>query len=89
MVAAWMSALTGVGPAIASGSHTYRGICALFPAQPSISARPTRVAALTYLGVCITCGNHDGSPCPMGQTCTRVRSCPACASIPCQDNVPT
>ena len=34
IVAAWMSADTGVGPAIASGSQTYSGSCALFPAQP-------------------------------------------------------
>src|SRR6185437_9083873 len=30
-----MSADTGVGPAIASGSQTYNGICALLPVQPS------------------------------------------------------
>src|SRR3954469_16288283 len=35
MVAAWMSALTGVGPAMASGSHTKSGICALFPTAPT------------------------------------------------------
>src|SRR5690349_1517072 len=34
MVAAWISAETGVGPAIASGSQTYNGICALLPAAP-------------------------------------------------------
>src|ERR671939_1552290 len=34
MVAAWISADTGVGPAIASGSHTYSGIWALLPVQP-------------------------------------------------------
>src|SRR5437868_10085898 len=34
IVAAWMSADTGVGPAMASGSHTYSGSCALLPAQP-------------------------------------------------------
>src|SRR5918912_654430 len=34
IVAAWISAETGVGPAMASGSHTYSGICALFPVQP-------------------------------------------------------
>ncbi len=34
IVAAWISALTGVGPAIASGSHTYSGICADFPVAP-------------------------------------------------------
>ena len=35
MVAAWMSAETGVGPSMASGSHTYSGICALFPVAPT------------------------------------------------------
>src|SRR5215212_3586337 len=37
IVAAWISALTGVGPSIASGSHTYKGNCALFPNAPIIS----------------------------------------------------
>src|SRR3972149_1247928 len=35
MVAAWMSAETGVGPPIASGSHTYRGSCADLPVAPA------------------------------------------------------
>ena len=34
MVAAWMRADTGVGPSIASGSHTYSGICADLPVAP-------------------------------------------------------
>ena len=34
MVAAWMRALTGVGPSIASGSHTWSGNCALLPMAP-------------------------------------------------------
>ncbi len=34
MVAAWISADTGVGPAMASGSHACSGICALLPVQP-------------------------------------------------------
>ena len=34
MVAAWISALTGVGPSIASGSQTWKGNCALFPIAP-------------------------------------------------------
>src|SRR5436309_14510801 len=34
IVAAWISADTGVGPAIASGSHTYSGICADLPHAP-------------------------------------------------------
>ena len=37
MVAAWIRAETGVGPAIASGSHVYNGICALFPIAPTKS----------------------------------------------------
>ena len=35
IVAAWINALTGVGPAMASGSQTYSGICADFPAAPT------------------------------------------------------
>ena len=34
MVAAWISALTGVGPAMASGSQTKSGICADLPVAP-------------------------------------------------------
>ena len=37
IVAAWIRADTGVGPSIASGSHTYNGICALLPNAPSMS----------------------------------------------------
>jgi len=39
MVAAWMSAETGVGPAMASGSQTNKGICADFPVAPRKSRR--------------------------------------------------
>ncbi len=35
MVAAWINADTGVGPAIASGNHVYNGICALLPMAPT------------------------------------------------------
>src|SRR5215510_11662135 len=38
MVAAWISAETGVGPSIASGSHVYSGICADFPVAPMNSS---------------------------------------------------
>ncbi len=34
IVAAWISAETGVGPAIASGSHTCSGICPDLPTAP-------------------------------------------------------
>ena len=34
MVAAWISADTGVGPSIASGSQTYSGNCADLPVAP-------------------------------------------------------
>src|SRR6267142_2117308 len=43
MVAAWMRALTGVGPSMASGSHTYRGICADLPMAPMNSRRAMAV----------------------------------------------
>ena len=38
IVAAWISADTGVGPAIASGNHTNSGICALLPVAPTNSS---------------------------------------------------
>jgi len=43
MVAAWIRALTGVGPAMASGSHTYRGIWADLPMAPMKSNRQMAV----------------------------------------------
>ena len=44
IVAAWISALTGVGPSIASGSQTCSGNWALLPQAPSISSRQIAVA---------------------------------------------
>src|SRR5262249_6557546 len=44
MVAAWISADTGVGPSMASGSHMYNGICADLPTAPSKSRSPSPVA---------------------------------------------
>ena len=44
MVAAWMRAETGVGPAIASGNHTYNGSWADLPAAASISSTTITVA---------------------------------------------
>src|ERR1051325_11211190 len=41
IVAAWIRAETGVGPAIASGSQTYKGICALLPVAPIKSRSAT------------------------------------------------
>jgi hypothetical protein len=38
MVAAWISAETGVGPAMASGSQVCSGNCADFPATPQSSS---------------------------------------------------
>src|SRR5687767_11263178 len=48
IVAAWMSAETGVGPAIASGSQTYRGTCADLPHAPTNSSRQIAVAIQPY-----------------------------------------
>src|SRR5438270_12988181 len=41
MVAAWMSALTGVGPSMAGGNQTCSGTCADFPTAP----QKTRIIA--------------------------------------------
>ena len=46
IVAACMSAETGVGPAIASGSQTCRGNCALLPRNPQSRSIPMPVEAL-------------------------------------------
>src|SRR6056297_3360728 len=44
IVAAWMSADTGVGPAIASGNHTYSGSCADLPTAPTNNSAAIPVA---------------------------------------------
>ena len=44
IVAAWIRALTGVGPSIASGSQTCSGNWALLPHAPSNSSRQIAVA---------------------------------------------
>ena len=42
IVAAWMSAETGVGPSIASGSHEWSGSCADLPVAPTKNATQMR-----------------------------------------------
>ena len=44
IVAAWISAETGVGPSIASGSQKYSGSWALLPVAPRNSRAPMAVA---------------------------------------------
>src|ERR1044071_911059 len=46
MVAAWIRADTGVGPAMASGNHVYNGICALLPVAPTNSKRVITVISV-------------------------------------------
>ena len=45
IVAAWIKALTGVGPSIASGSQTCSGNWALLPQAPSNNSRQIAVPA--------------------------------------------
>src|SRR5919197_2374919 len=47
MVAAWISADTGVGPSIASSSQDCSGTCADLPQAASSSIRPSRVAQVS------------------------------------------
>ena len=49
MVAAWISALTGVGPSIASGSQVWRPICADLPIAPTNSSRHSKVMVSTRI----------------------------------------
>ena len=44
MVAAWIKALTGVGPSIASGSHTCKGNWADLPIAPANNRTPAAVS---------------------------------------------
>ena len=44
IVAAWISADTGVGPSMASGSQTCSGSCADLPAAPTKKSRPIRLS---------------------------------------------
>ena len=44
IVAAWIKALTGVGPSMASGSQTCSGNWALLPQAPTSSSRQIAVA---------------------------------------------
>src|ERR671935_1239362 len=46
IVAAWISAETGVGPSIASGSQTCNGNWALLPTQPQKIPRPATTKRL-------------------------------------------
>ena len=47
MVAAWISADTGVGPSMASGSQVWSGSCADFPQAPRKRSRLIAVAVPT------------------------------------------
>ena len=53
MVAAWMSADTGVGPAMASGSHTCSGNWADFPIAPPKSRSAAAVSVPAARPPCI------------------------------------
>src|SRR5687767_9214204 len=46
IVAAWINAETGVGPAIASGSQVYKGIWALLPVAPTNNNKVTTVRSV-------------------------------------------
>ncbi len=49
IVAAWIRALTGVGPSIASGSHVCSGICADLANAPTSSSRQPAVMSPLWL----------------------------------------
>src|SRR5215217_259088 len=49
IVAAWISALTGVGPSMASGSQVWRPSCADLPIAPTNSSRHSTVIVLPVM----------------------------------------
>ena len=49
IVAAWISALTGVGPSIASGSQVCRPSCADLPIAPTNNSRHSNVIVSTRI----------------------------------------
>ncbi|KAF0235809.1 MAG: hypothetical protein FD183_1752 [Chitinophagaceae bacterium] len=55
IVAAWINADTGVGPAIASGNQVYKGICALLPIAPMNSK--VVIAVMSTVVNCDTLAN--------------------------------
>src|SRR5262245_59219317 len=55
IVAAWMRADTGVGPSIASGSHTYSGSWADLPTAPQNSSSAMSVAVSVAGGWAVRC----------------------------------
>ena len=61
MVAAWISAETGVGPAMASGSHTCSGNCADLPIAPPNSSRAPAVRRNCGISPC----SASSVMCPM------------------------
>src|SRR2546428_10415846 len=61
MVAAWMSAETGVGPAMASGNHVYKGICADLPVQPRKRNSVIAVIAVPPAVKAVGAGANNGS----------------------------
>ena len=59
MVAAWMSALTGVGPAMASGNHVCKGSWADFPTAPPSSSKAVMIANDRARRPSFPCPQHD------------------------------
>src|SRR5262245_58410585 len=55
IVAAWINADTGVGPAIASGSQVNSGICADLPVQPPNKHSAASASIVDFDGSDATC----------------------------------
>ena len=69
-----MSAEAGVGPAIASGSHTWSGTCADLPIAPTSSSSATSVAdAGAQLGIVRARGTKSNVPAFANMTNSPIR----------------
>ncbi len=80
MVAAWIRADTGVGPAMASGSQMYRGIWADLPVAPRNSSRPMAVATGASRGAWCCMVAKENTPSPgarCGSSVAPIRNMPS------------
>ena len=75
MVAAWIRALTGVGPSMASGSHTCSGNWALLPTAPTKSSRQIQVMVPDATSPLSACSNTPAN-CSVEKV-TKIRNMPS------------
>ena len=80
MVAAWMSALTGDGPAMASGSHVCSGTWADLPTAPPRISSPAQTTTAEPGAHCACAASMSGWICSV-PSCVTSRKRPAIRAV--------